>query len=296
RRLAYVGITRARERLVICGRVAANAREENLKGWWAAIQAGFAHADIAPHLRQAACGNVIATRYGPDPLRLSGGAAAPAQAPAPPPWMGQAPDADPLARFASPSDLGEAEAPLALSPLARVGGLGRFRRGELIHRLLQVLPDLARGDREAAGAAMLAREPDLTAPQRAEMLGAALGVLNDPAFAEVFAEDSRAEVAIAGRAAPFPAGLFISGRIDRLVVRPDRVLVVDFKTNRPAPDTIEAADPAYIRQMALYAAVLEEVFPGRVVEAAIVWTDGPKLMTAPENLRRRALAELGRQG
>ncbi|HMP62386.1 MAG TPA: UvrD-helicase domain-containing protein, partial [Phenylobacterium sp.] len=53
-RLLYVALTRARERLVICGRVAANAREENLKGWWAAIQAGFAHAHNAPQLRQAA--------------------------------------------------------------------------------------------------------------------------------------------------------------------------------------------------------------------------------------------------
>ena len=295
-RLLYVALTRARERLVICGRIAANAKEENLKGWWAAIQAGFAHADIAPHLRQAACGNVIATRYGPDPEPLARTEAAAPPPAAPPAWMSHAPAPDPLAQFASPSDLGEAEAPLAPSPLARVGGLGRFRRGELIHRLLQVLPDLAVDARPTAGAAMLAREPDLTEAQRDEMLCAALAVLNDPAFAEVFAPDSRPEVAIAGRAAGFPPGLFISGRIDRLVVRPDRVLVVDFKTNRPAPDVIEAADPAYIRQMALYAAVLEEVFPGRVIEAAIVWTDGPKLMTAPENLRRRALAELAPRG
>ena len=75
--------------------------------------------------------------------------------------------------------------------------------------------------------------------------------------------------------------------------RPDRVLVADFKTNRPSPDRIEDADPAYIRQMALYAAVLAEVFPGRAIEAAIVWTDGPKLMAVPEFLRAKALAELG---
>ncbi len=125
------------------------------------------------------------------------------------------------------------------------------------------------------------------------MAAAALGVLSDPQFSEVFAADGRAEVAIAGTAAALPAGLSISGRIDRLVVRPDRVLVADFKTNRPSPDTIEDADPAYIRQMALYAAVLAEVFPGRAIEAAIVWTDGPKLMAVPEFLRAKALAELG---
>ena len=80
------------------------------------------------------------------------------------------------------------------------------------------------------------------------------------------------------------------------MVLPDRVLVVDFKTNRPSPDAIESADPAYLRQMALYSAVLADIFPSRRVEAAIVWTDGPKLMPVPENLVGQTLAELRRDG
>jgi ATP-dependent helicase/nuclease subunit A len=99
-------------------------------------------------------------------------------------------------------------------------------------------------------------------------------------------------VAIAGSAAALPAGLKVSGRIDRLVVLPGRVLVVDFKTNRPSPAAIAAADPAYLRQMAIYWAVLAEVFPGRRIEAALVWTDGPKLMPVPENLIAQSLAGL----
>ena len=70
----------------------------------------------------------------------------------------------------------------------------------------------------------------------------------------------------------------MSGRVDRLLIEPDRVLVVDFKTNRPSPARIEDADPAYLRQMAVYGAVLGAVFPGRRIEAALVWTDGPRLM------------------
>ena len=81
-----------------------------------------------------------------------------------------------------------------------------------------------------------------------------------------------------------PAGLAISGRVDRMTVTPDRVLVVDFKTNRPAPDRVDNADPAYLTQMAVYVAVLRAIFPGRRVDAALVWTDGPKLMPVPENL------------
>jgi ATP-dependent helicase/nuclease subunit A len=201
-----------------------------------------------------------------------------------------------FARYASPSDLGEAVRAPSPSPLSAVGGLGRFRRGDLIHRLLQILPDLAPAERAAGARALLARERDLTEAQREEMAVAALAVLEDARFAEVFGPGSRAEVAIAGTAAALPGGLKISGRIDRLVVLPDRVLVADFKTNRPSPDRIEDADPAYLRQMAIYAAVLGEVFPGRAVVAALVWTDGPKLMPIPEKLVGQTLADLGRAG
>jgi len=116
--------------------------------------------------------------------------------------------------------------------------------------------------------------------------------LEDARFAAVFGPDSRAETAIAGRAPELPEGLAVSGRLDRLVIEPDRVLVVDFKTNRPSPDRIEDADAAYITQMAVYAAVLRAAFPGRRVEAALVWTDGPKLMPVPENLMAAALKAL----
>ena len=101
---------------------------------------------------------------------------------------------------------------------------------------------------------------------------------------------------MAGHAPGLPPGLAISGRVDRLVVQPDRVLVVDFKTNRPAPARIEDADPAYLTQMAVYAAVLRAVFPGRAVEAALVWTDGPRLMPVPENVVAEQLAALAAKG
>jgi ATP-dependent helicase/nuclease subunit A len=293
-RLLYVALTRARERLVLCGRIASNRKEETLKGWWAQIRAGFDHADIEPHTRTVACGEVQAVRYGPDPDQLSGAqVAAPAIAGVPA-WAAREAPAEALSRYASPSDLGEGVRVPAPSPLAAVGGLGRFRRGDLIHRLLQILPDLAPGEWAAGAKALLARERDLSEAQRAEMTAAALSVLQDSRFAEVFGPGSRAEVAIAGSAAALPSGLKISGRIDRLVVLPDRVLVADFKTNRPSPGRIEDADPAYLRQMAIYAAVLAEVFPGRAIEAALVWTDGPKLMPIPENLLARSLADLGR--
>ena len=162
----------------------------------------------------------------------------------------------------------------------------------MIHRLLQLLPDIDGARRAAAAETLLRREPDLTPSQAGEIAEAALAVLGDTQFAAVFGPGSRAEAAVAGGAAGLPPGLTISGRVDRLVVEPDRVLVVDFKSNRPAPARIEQADPAYLMQMAIYVAVLREVFPGRRIEAALVWTDGPKLMAVPENIIAETLMAL----
>ena len=295
-RLLYVALTRARERLVLCGRLPGNRKEESLKGWWGLLNPAFDAEAIVPHVRHIACGEQQIRRFGPDPTTLGRSQVTPPPVSPLPAWAGVAPDAEAYARYASPSDLGEGDAVPAPSPLAAAGGLGRFRRGDLIHRLLQLLPDIPAAERAAGARALLAREADLDETQRAEMAGAALSVLEDARFAEVFGAGSRAEVAVAGTASALPPGLRISGRIDRLVVLPDRVLVVDFKTNRPSPDRIEAADPAYLRQMALYAAVLADVFEGRAIEAAIVWTDGPKLMAVPENLVAQTLADLRRAG
>ncbi|MEW5684773.1 MAG: double-strand break repair helicase AddA [Pseudomonadota bacterium] len=295
-RLLYVALTRARDRLILCGRVAERTDQAKLRGWWGAIRDALTHADIGDGVRQLQSGDLAFERYGDDPEPMGAGAGAEAAPAGLPAWSSVTARPEAFARYASPSDLGEGAAVPAPSPLAAAQGLGRFRRGDLIHRLLQLLPDLPSGERAAGAAGLLRREPDLTADQRAEMAAAALSVLEDDRFAQVFGAGSRPEVAVAGTAAALPPGLRISGRIDRLVVLPDRVLVVDFKTNRPSPDRIEDADPAYLRQMALYAAVLADVFPARRIEAAIVWTDGPKLMPVPENLVAQTLAQLRRDG
>ncbi len=284
-RLFYVALTRARDRLVLCGRISADTKREKVGGWYAAAEAALARDEIAGDVRQVLEGGQEFRRYGADPQAMAAEQAVPAPTSGAPRWLTARPQAEPASpTLLRPSgDIGAGSAP---SPLARTGGMGRFRRGTLIHRLLQVLPDVTPPERASAAARLLAREPDLTDAQRTDVAGAALGVLEDEQFAAVFGPGSRAEVAIAGRG--------VSGQIDRLVVEGARVLVVDFKTNRPAPARIEDADQAYIRQMAAYAAVLREVFPNKVVEAALVWTDGPKLMAVPENLLIQALAELTR--
>ncbi|MDI1364933.1 MAG: 3'-5' exonuclease, partial [bacterium] len=295
-RLYYVALTRARDRLILCGRIDARTKDETVGGWYAAARAAFAHADIAPEVRQIGDPDAPILRFGPDPLTLPQETLAALVTAPLPGWATGLAAAEPaLARYAAPSrieDEADSRAP-APSPLAKIEGLGRYRRGEIIHRLLQILPDVVPAERRAATGRLRAALRDLTAEQRRAMAAAAVGGLEDDRFAAVFGPGSRAEVALAGTSALLPKGLAISGRVDRLVVTGERVLVVDFKTNRPAPAAIEDADPAYLAQMAVYVAVLREVFPDRPVAAALVWTDGPKLMEVPEKVMAQALGRIG---
>ena len=70
----------------------------------------------------------------------------------------------------------------------------------------------------------------------------------------------------------------MSGQIDRLVVTDSEVLIVDFKTNHAPPRPAAEAPPAYVRQLALYRAVLGKLYPQRPVRAALLWTETPELM------------------
>jgi ATP-dependent helicase/nuclease subunit A len=292
-RLLYVALTRARDRLILCGVKRSDRRAGFETGsWHETVLRALDRPEIA--VRQVEIDGLEVSRFGPDPQIAPAAVASETAASALPSWALTEAPADPAAmKYASPSQLAETIRGPAPSPLAQAGGLGRFRRGDIIHRLLQLLPDFAPGERRTAAERLLAKEPGLSTEQRAEMATAAFAVLDDPQFAEVFAPGSRAEAAIAGTAKDLPPGLAVSGRVDRLLVTPSRVLVVDYKTNRPAPASIEEADEAYRIQMAVYAAVLREVFPGRSIEAALVWTDGPKLMPVPEKVLAETLARLG---
>jgi ATP-dependent helicase/nuclease subunit A len=155
-----------------------------------------------------------------------------------------------------------------------------LQRGTLVHRLLQSLPDVATERRRDAALKYLARNADgWTDGDRAALAEAMLALIGDSRFAAVFAPGSRAEVSIAGRLerAGRPPAL-VSGQIDRLVVRPDEVLIVDFKTNHDPPKLAAEAPPAYLRQLALYRAVLQKLYPQRPVRAALLWTERPELM------------------
>ena len=106
-------------------------------------------------------------------------------------------------------------------------------------------------------------------------------MLDDPGFGAVFGPGSQAEVPIAGLVRQESSSFVLSGQIDRLVVTPDQVLLVDYKSNRPPPKDEVSVPPAYLAQLAAYRSALARIYPGRSIRAAILWTNEPRLMEIP---------------
>jgi ATP-dependent helicase/nuclease subunit A len=163
----------------------------------------------------------------------------------------------------------------------------------LVHRLLQALPAIAPERRAEAARQYLARAPGGFPQTESESLVAHAGaVLDDPRFAALFGPGSRAEVPIVGRIVAGGRTISVSGQVDRLVITVEGVLIADYKTNRPAPRRIADVPETYVTQLALYRAVLAQVYPGRSLSAVLVWTDVPDLMEIPAGALDRAFASV----
>ncbi|SKA03413.1 double-strand break repair helicase AddA [Consotaella salsifontis] len=303
-RLLYVGMTRAADRLVVCG--TAGVRGPNEQSWLQRVQAS-----LGPKCEEICDddGAVVAWRFG----KLAGGE----KIAAPQTQVAQ-PAALDLSRLPP-----EALAPRPLTPSSagasyeiepeeggEAAGVGGFispvlggaksnslavRRGLAVHKLLEILPETAEAEREAHARAFLASPmADLPPAEQESALGAVLSILSDPAFAAVFASGSRGEVPVSGRIVLGGEEYSVSGTIDRLALSPDRVLIVDYKTNRSVPVDIAAVPPAYLLQLALYRALLRSLFPLIPVEAALLFTEAPVLMPVAGEALDEALARRAR--
>jgi ATP-dependent helicase/nuclease subunit A len=172
----------------------------------------------------------------------------------------------------------------APSPLA-VGGPHRFLRGTITHALLQHLPSIEKNlQKEIAEAFVEKRGAVLPSKVRASIVTETLAVLHDQSFAEIFGPQSVAEAPLAA-VIPRPSGkgpaLDLSGQIDRIAITDGEVLIVDYKTNRPPPADVHQVADAYLYQLAAYRLALGEIYPAKLVRAALLWTDGPRLMEIP---------------
>ncbi|HEY7083344.1 MAG TPA: double-strand break repair helicase AddA [Hyphomicrobiaceae bacterium] len=300
-RLLYVALTRARDRLYVGGFEGNTAPSSEC--WYQLIRTA-----LRDRLAEAtaADGGTVWRLVSPQSAAPEPGvaqAAAPAPALPLPAWAKRPAPSDPLLGVPlAPSKLaplnserdgggrGRARAPAEPATLAPSALLedARFLRGTLTHALLEHLPSLDPEQWPAAAEAFVAgRAGRLASTVRKSIVAETLAVLREPAFAPLFGPQARAEIPIVAEIAHPQGGgsvLRLTGKIDRLVVTGDAVLIVDYKTNRPPPKDIGEVADAYLLQLCAYRLALARLFSHQRVRAAILWTDGPRIMEIPEQV------------
>ena len=288
RRLLYVAMTRAADRLIVCG---ARSRRPDSDVWYDIVARTLGPEAVEEEADDGQ-GPVKRWRRGPAAPQVSRAAAGDATSrPALPDWLTRpAPAVAAPARTITPSGVAP---PQDFAATATAAALARrhaaLRRGTIIHRLLQSLPDLPPDRRAEAAARFLAAQSDIDGETAARLAAEALQLMTDGRIAPLFGPGGRAEVPLAGRLAGRP----VSGQIDRLLIAPDRVIIADFKTNDPAPDGVSAVPDAYVAQLAIYRALIAGIVPDRPVEAWLVWTAAPEIMAIPPGRLDAMLRTLG---
>lgn len=289
RRLLYVALTRAEDELYIAGWRGANEPSDDC--WYKLISEGFGRVDAETYGENGRQTLRIDVPHSVEIEKEETGKKLTAAHEDAPEWLFQAmPDEPTPSRPLAPSR--PDEEPAVTGPLARTDG-GRFRRGNLLHALLQWLPDTPHASREAAAMAYLNRNDDLDEVDAKAFWTEVNAVISDPVMGALFDEGSRAEVPIAGlvQTKSDPGGRPIAGQVDRLVVSSEQVIIVDYKTNRPPPANVADVPAVYLRQMGLYVRALKAVYPGKNIIAALLWTDALRLMELPANLMEQALSD-----
>ncbi len=305
-RLLYVALTRARDRLYVAGFEGTNAPPADC--WYNLIKEG-----LADRLEQVAIGEgrlVWRIASGQTAKHEAGKMHAPASAgSAPlPDWARRPAPPEPLITVPlAPSRLAPLEsdadgermersaghrAEPAILPPSVLAEDARFLRGTLTHALLEHLPALPRERWAAAAEAFIAgRAMQLPGAVRKGIVAETLAILREPAFTALFGPEARAEVTIVAEV-PHPSGrgpaLRLAGKIDRLVRDLDSILIVDYKTNRPPPKDVAQVAEAYLLQLAAYRLAVGHIFSHQRVRAAILWTDGPRIMEIPAEMLEAA--------
>jgi ATP-dependent helicase/nuclease subunit A len=279
-RLFYVAATRAEERLEIAGSLGPRSKGvPSANSWYAAAEAALTALGSAEREDEGARRSF--TGHDPQPpVRARPSRVAETRTVALPDWVFQpAPIEARPPRPLAPSSVGEDD---VSDPPPSAAMRTAAERGRLIHALFERLPTLAPDRRAVAAERWLSTVGQVAdAATRTDLIATVLAVLDDPAHSDLFGANSLGEAPIS---AVVPGGYVIAGTVDRLLVEPDRVRVIDFKTGRRVPLGLDEVPVFHLRQMAAYAEALRVIFPGRRIEAALLYTAAPRLLGLSDDI------------
>ena len=265
RRLLYVALTRARDRLYICGYEGKLGREAGC--WYGLVEQAMKQLDAV----EVANGEATIRRFGDVPATASSAAVARAAAAVLPAWARAPAVAEKELRKVSPS------VEQRTRSRGDGTGVGGLERGRAIHRALERLAP-AQPERWSAIALEIANEFLVEAKLAQSAANEALRVRRDLLLAHIFGPGSYGEVPVSGIVDWQGDKVELSARLDRVIVSETEVLIVEFKTDRVVPKAETAIPSGYVTQLALYRLAVARMFPGRAVNCAILWTAEPRLM------------------
>jgi ATP-dependent helicase/nuclease subunit A len=276
-RKLYVAMTRAEDELYVTGTLTKMGKVEGT--WYEAIEQALApEAEIVD-------GTIIYPRDRPPVAPVAGTdeiaeAARPLNLPAlPTPTMRE------VVRPSTASKPTDIERVYETAAEAAYDADTARKRGIALHALLQHLPRVPRAEWDTVAAHALEAIAANIPEQHESLVRKAIAILTKPDHAELFGPSSRAEVPFLAPGKRNGKPILLAGRIDRLVATAAEILIVDFKSDANPPETPDGVPPSYLTQLALYAMVANQLFPGRAVKAAILWTALESLMElAPERL------------
>lgn len=292
RRLLYVALSRAEERLYIAGFCGANG--PNRDSWANMIEAALASVEgieEAPAFwnSQELIRRLVSEESGTPASLDSANASADRTPLALPEWLRRpAPSGGSVAPIIRPSNWPAPDGGLERRKLAQARREA-MQRGRLIHQLLEHLPGIAEPQRhEAALAFLLARAPHLDEAARQRLAQEMTDLIALPELVALFGPNSKAEVAVVGSVEAGAITIPVNGRVDRIGEAEKEIIVADYKTG--APCRLESIPAPYLTQMALYRAVLAPLWPGKRQRMLLIWTEGPQLLWLPPEMLDAALA------
>ena len=287
RRLLYVAMTRARDRLYIGGWLGRRDKQPAEGSWYQMIAAALEGPTATAGetlAQQLAAGEVTLQKN----AEAHNGSVAGETPAALPDWLSHPPKPEAPARYYgdklfSPSALDAPErAHLARDAATLTEGHAAHQaaawRGTVVHKLLERLPALPPETRAEAALAYVKRQAaaqnaDISDTARTALVDEALQLIDAAPMADLFGPESLAEVPISGVLNMADGQkMALSGQIDRLVEGQTHVRVVDFKTGTPPGPAADATRPSYILQMAAYRALLTKLYPGKEIDCALIWT------------------------
>ena len=182
-----------------------------------------------------------------------------------------APLETPLAKPYAPSHDDADEQDTVASPLVENGNF--YKRGTVMHKLLQYIATVPKKNRNNVSLAFLEKQlPEYSASERQKMADEIIKLCE--AYPQIFSNQSMPEVPIIGEV----EGRIISAKVDRLVIQKDKVTIVDYKTNRPAAKNISEVPEVYLKQLHTYKELLQKIYPDKLVETYILWTNTCNMM------------------